>query len=67
MTYIAFTLSLPIFDIICWACISTIMSMPKTTVNKYGDFFVRKYKIWMSFNLIISSPTDNTVFFKNFN
>ena len=56
---------LPIFLIIGWASISAIVPMPKATVNEYSNLTFRKYKIGMSFYLIVSSPSRYSVFRKN--
>ena len=39
--------------------------MPKATVNEYSNLTFRKYKIGMSFYLIVSSPSRYSVFRKN--
>ena len=63
---ISFSFSLPIFLMISGPSITAVMSVPKASVDKYGDPFLEENKIRMPLNGIISSPSRNPVLFKYF-
>jgi len=47
----------PISFIPLWFGVSTIVPMPKTAVNKYGYFFLKKDKVRMALYWIVSTPS----------
>lgn len=61
-----FTFFLPIYFVIFWLCIPTIVTMPKASIYEYRYFSVHKYKIGMPFNFIASTPSFYIIFFEYF-
>lgn len=64
MFNITSSLILPILVIISWTRISAVMTVPEAPVDKYGDFFIVKNKIGMTFNLVVASPPRYMVILK---
>lgn len=62
--HISFSFLSPIFEIFAWASVSAIMSVPKTSIDKYSYSFFKKNKIRMTFYLIISPPSSDMMVVK---
>ena len=67
MLNVSLALLLPIILMISRPRVSTIMTVPKTTVYENRYLFIKKNEIWVSFYRIVSPPTDNPVLFEHFN
>lgn len=61
---VSFALLLPIFFMFYWMGIPTIMPMPKASINKHGNFLLRKHKIWSPLYWIISPPSNDVISLK---
>ena len=61
MLYVPLALFLPVFPVVGWTSVSTVVTMPKTAVYKNGDLLLGKREIRAPFHRVISPPPYNSV------
>ena len=59
MLLVFLSLPVPIICILCRFGVSAIVSVPKASINKNRYVLIKKNKIGMTFNIVVTSPSGN--------
>ena len=59
MIFVFLSPLVPIICILCRFGVSAIVSVPKASINKNRYALIKKNKIRMTFNIVVTSPSGN--------